>query len=241
MAESAMKGKINVNDPVVDLFNQLSPLPSPLPKQHKDFVHSLPKGKPDYRKFSVFTAGSIEMGKAVHWQKQMATMLSDLPITVCNPRGREWNAAITPDAQYQEFREQVEWELGALEQVDVIVFFFDVKTSSPVSLLELGLWAASDKVIVCCGPKYWRHGNVMITCERYGVPMVESFADLVPAVRSMLHTKGMQLDDNGDLIGPNVHVPKDKPKKKSQLEAEIAETKREVDSLRAELSAKSRI
>ncbi|KAI2482869.1 Nuc deoxyri tr2 domain containing protein [Pyrenophora tritici-repentis] len=245
MAESAMKGKINVNDPVVDLFNQLPPLPSPLPKKHKDFVHSQPIHKPiqrpEYRKFSVFTAGSIEMGNAVMWQEQMAQMLSDLPISVCNPRGREWNAAITPDAQYQEFRDQVDWELEALEQVDVIAFFFDVKTSSPVSLLELGLWAASDKVVVCCGKDYWRHGNVKITCERYDVPMVESFADLVPAVKNMLHAKGMQLDGNGDLIGPNVHVTKEKPKKKTQLEAEKAELQREIDSLRAELSAKSRI
>ncbi|KAK1919673.1 hypothetical protein P3342_001966 [Pyrenophora teres f. teres] len=226
----------DVDKEVVDVRNQLPPLPSPLPKQHKDFVHSLPKENPEYRKFSVFTAGSIEMGKAVHWQKQMVTMLSDLPITVCNPRKGKWNPAVTPEAKHQAFREQVEWELGALEQVDVIVFFFDTRTRSPVSLLELGLWAASDKVIVCCGPRYWRQGNVKITCERYDVPMVESFADLVPAVRNMLHAKGMRLDENGDLIGPNVHVLKDKPKKKTQLEAEKAELQSMVDSLRAELS-----
>lgn len=232
--------KFDIDKEVKDMYNQLPPLPSPLPKQHKDFVHSQPKEEPEYRKFSVFTAGSIEMGNAVQWQKQMVTMLSDLPITVCNPRKGKWNAAVTPEAKHQDFRDQVDWELSALEQVDVIIFFFDVNTMSPVSLLELGLWAASDKVIVCCGDKYWRQGNVKITCERYDVPMVESFAELVPAVRDMLHAKGMRLDENGDLIGPNEHVRKEKPKKKTQLEAEKAELEKEVASLRAQL-AKSKV
>lgn len=41
-----------------------------------------------------------------------------------------------------------------LEQVDVICFFFDVMIKSPVSLLELGLWAGSGKVVVCYGEEH---------------------------------------------------------------------------------------
>jgi len=228
--------KFDIDGEVEDIYKQLPPLPSPLPKQHKDFVHSNPKGEPQFRKFTVFTAGSIEMGKAVQWQNRMATMLSDLPITVCNPRKGQWNSAVTPEAKHQDFRDQVSWELAGLEQADVIIFFFDVATKSPVSLLELGLWAGSDRVIVCCNDKFWRQGNVKITCERYGVPMVGSFAELVPAVKDMLYAKGMRLDENGDLIGPNVHVRKEKPKKKAELEADKAELQREVASLRAQLA-----
>ncbi|EUC26735.1 hypothetical protein COCCADRAFT_10472, partial [Bipolaris zeicola 26-R-13] len=194
---------VDIDQDVEDVKNQLPPLPSPLPTPHKDFIHCLPPNAPTYRKFSVFTAGSIEMGSAIQWQKHMVTSLSHLPITVCNPRRGHWNPNITPQARDKDFKDQVEWELSALEQVDVICFFFDVTTKSPVSLLELGLWAGSGKVVVCCGEGYWKGGNVELTCDRYDIPFVKSFAELVPAVEKMLVEKGMMLDAKGDLVGEN--------------------------------------
>jgi hypothetical protein len=233
-------GAVDIDQDVEDKYNQLPLLPSPLPKAHRDFVHCKPPDAPIYRKFSVFTAGSIEMGKAVQWQKQMALLLSPLPITVNNPRRGHWDPNATSKAKDASFRHQVEWELGALEQADVICFFFDCDTKSPVTMLELGLWAASDKVIVCCDKRFWRSGNVQIVCERYAIPFVDTFEDLVPAVKNMLVEKGMQLDHKGDLVGENVHVEKPKPKKKTELEAEKAELQRQVDALQAQL-ATSRI
>lgn len=200
---------VNIDQEVQDIYNQLPPLPSPRPEAHPDHVHALPPDAPTYRKYSVFTAGSIEMGAAVQWQKHLATLLSPLPITVCNPRRGHWDPTVTPEAKDESFRQQVEWELGALEQADVICFFFDVNTKSPVTLLELGLWAASEKVIVCCDKRYWRAGNVHIVCGRYKVPCVQSFAELAPAIEAMLKNKGMKLDGKGDLVGPNEHVPKE--------------------------------
>jgi hypothetical protein len=162
-----------------------------------------------------------------------------LPITVCNPRKGSWDQSITQQAKDEFFKQQVVWELDALEQADVICFFFDTETKSPVSLLELGLWTASDKVVVCCGEAYWKSGNVHLTCDRYGVKCVETFAELVPEVEKMLKAKGMKLDDNGDLIGENIHVQKEKPKKKTQLEAEKADLQRQVDDLLAKLAVQS--
>ncbi|KAF2854677.1 hypothetical protein T440DRAFT_464819 [Plenodomus tracheiphilus IPT5] len=228
-------GAVDIDQKVEDIYHQLPALPSPLPKPHRDFVHCKPPGAPTYRKFSVFTAGSIEMGKAVQWQSQMATMLSPLPITVNNPRRGNWDPTVTPEAKDAAFRQQVEWELSALEQADVICFFFDVNTMSPVTLLELGIWAASDKVVVCCDPRYWRSGNVHIVCDRYGIPVVDTFAELVPAIEKMLVEKGMQLDQNGDLVGENKHIEKPRPKKKSVLEAEVSDLHRQIAALQAQL------
>jgi hypothetical protein len=241
-------GMTSIDKVVEDTKNQLPPWPSPVPTPHKDFVHSNPPEPPEYRKFTVFTAGSIEMGGAVNWQPLMATMLHHLPITVCNPRKGSWDQSIKQQAKDELFKQQVVWELDALEQADVICFFFDTETKSPVSLLELGVWAASDKVVVCCGDEYWKSGNVHLTCDRYGVPCVKNFTDLVPLVEEMLKKKGMELDNNGDLIGENLHVPKEKPKKKTQLEAEKtqleaekAELQKQVDDLRAKLAAQPKI
>lgn len=234
-AKPSGTGAVDIDQDIYDQFHQLPDLPSPLPVAHPDFRHCMPPEPPTYRKFSVFTAGSIEMGIAVQWQKQMALMLSPLPITVNNPRRGHWDPNATQSAKNEAFRQQVEWELAALEQADVICFFFDVKTKSPVTMLELGLWAASNKVIVCCDKRFWRAGNVHIVCGRYGIPFVESFEELVPAIKDMLVEKGMVLDGEGNLVGPNVHVEKPAPKKKEILEAENAELQSQLAELRAQL------
>lgn len=196
----ARQGAVDIDGDVEDKLNQLPPLPSPPLKEHALFKHCVPPEAPTYRDYSVFLAGSIEMGKAVQWQKLMATYLSDLPITVNNPRRGQWDPNVTKEAKDADFRHQVEWELAALEKADVICFFFDATTISPVTMMELGLWAKSKKVVVCCDKRFWRAGNIHIVCERYGVPFVETFVDLVPAIKTMLGKKGMKLDENGDLI-----------------------------------------
>ena len=191
--EKPANNTINIDGPIEDVMHQLPPPTSPLPTPHPQFVHCTPPNDPTYRDYSVFLAGSIEMGNAVLWQKQMATELSTLPITVNNPRRGHWNPNATKDAKDEEFAAQVKWELAALEHADVICFFFDETTLSPVSLLELGLWAHSGKVIVCCGGNFWRAGNVHLVCERYGVPFVKTFAELVPAIKERLAEKGMKM------------------------------------------------
>ncbi|MEM2159444.1 MAG: nucleoside 2-deoxyribosyltransferase domain-containing protein [Candidatus Nitrosotenuis sp.] len=40
-----------------------------------------------------------------------------------------------------EFRAQVEWELAGLERADLILMYLQLDTLSPISPLELGLFA----------------------------------------------------------------------------------------------------
>jgi hypothetical protein len=190
---------------IPDWEHQRSKAPSLPLSIHADFIHCMPTEKPTYRKFSVFTAGSIEMGQAVQWQQLMANCLRYLPITVLNHRCGNWDPSDVPKAGNAGFKDQVEWELEALEKANVICFFFDVTTQSPVTMLELGLWAASRKIVVCCDPRFWRSGNVELTCSRYGIPFVKTFAELVTGVRVMLADKGMVLNDDGNLLGVPVN------------------------------------
>ncbi|KAF2440865.1 hypothetical protein P171DRAFT_418955 [Karstenula rhodostoma CBS 690.94] len=191
------KGPTNLDQPRPDIYKQLPP-PLAL-TQHPDFKVQSPPAAPDHGKFSVFAAGSIEMGYAIQWQKLLANHLCDMPISICNPRRGEWDSKITQQAKNSPFREQVEWELAALTASTVICFFFDHATMSPVSLMELGLWAHSGKVVVCCNQEYWKGGNVHLVCERYGVPLVKSFKEMVPLVRAMLRVKGLVVDKKGAL------------------------------------------
>jgi hypothetical protein len=206
---------------------QLKPLGEPPEKAHAEFRHCLPPTKVAYGEnndlFSVFTAGSIEMGSAIQWQKTMVKYLRDLPIIITNPRRGHWDPNINAKKDDPDFFDQVKWELDSLTRADVIVFFFDCNTSSPVTLLELGLWAKSGKVIVCCDQRYWRQSNVDIVCERYNVPLVSSFHRLIPALREFMEDKGLIIAKDGTYP----KFPKDK------ADAELKELERSIERNKA--------
>lgn len=119
---------------------------------------------------SVFLAGSIEMGAAENWQANIADYFHGLGFDVFNPRRDDWDSSWEQKFENPQFYQQVNWELHALESADLIVMYFAPDTKSPISLLELGLFAQSKKMIVICPDSFWRRGNVEIVCNRYGVP-----------------------------------------------------------------------
>jgi hypothetical protein len=126
----------------------------------------------------IFLAGSIEMGKAENWQEKIVNTFNKSYLFF-NPRRDDWDSSWEQKIENVQFNEQVTWELNALDSSDIIVMYFDPNTKSPISLLELGLYAASGKLIVCCPEGFWRKGNVDIVCQRYKVPTVETIEDLI--------------------------------------------------------------
>jgi hypothetical protein len=98
-----------------------------------------------------------------------------MSITILDPRRPAWSE----DESF--LREQVGWELDMQERADSILIYFGPETDAPISLLELGLCARSGKGVVVCHPKYRKMGNVRITCNKYGVEMLERL-DQVSAV-----------------------------------------------------------
>lgn len=132
---------------------------------------------------SVFLAGSIEMGKAEDWQSKVERLLTDEDVMIFNPRRDDWDSSWEQKIENDQFREQVEWELTALELSDLILLYFDPTTKSPISLLELGLHADDKKLVVCCPDGFWRKGNVDIVCKRYGIPQVKDVDGLVAVAK----------------------------------------------------------
>lgn len=135
---------------------------------------------------AVFLAGSIEMGVAENWQAAIADALQDSDLILLNPRRDHWDATWEQRLTNPAFREQVTWELDAQEQAALIVMFFSPTTQSPITLLELGLFAASGKLVVCCPEGYWRKGNVEMVCDRYEIPMVATLEHLIDAIQSRM-------------------------------------------------------
>ena len=135
----------------------------------------------DNARMHVFLAGSIEMGAAEKWQEKVTAALKDYNVTVLNPRRDDWDSTWVQSIENKQFKEQVDWELSAMAVADVIAMYFDPATKSPITLLELGLYARTGKLIVCCPGGYWRKGNVDVVCANYFVKQVSTLDGLIQA------------------------------------------------------------
>lgn len=135
----------------------------------------------------LFLAGSIEMGTAEDWQARVRDHLSDLDrLVVLNPRRDDWDASWRQSIDDPRFRQQVEWELDALEAADLVAMYLHPDTRAPISLLELGLFVRAKRLLVCCPEGYWRRGNVEVVCARYGAELHHEFEPWLGALRAAL-------------------------------------------------------
>jgi hypothetical protein len=145
-----------------------------------------PNTKDQQRKhFSVFLAGSIEMGAAEDWQTRIEQVLADYSVTIFNPRRDEWDSSWEQRETNPQFNHQVNWEMNRLEEANIIFMYFSPETKSPISLLELGMHK-DDNIIVCCPDGFWRKGNVEIVCSRNGIPLFDNLNSAIASLRSRL-------------------------------------------------------
>lgn len=135
---------------------------------------------------SVFLAGSIEMGKAENWQKALIESLHDWEGVLLNPRRPDWDSSWEQSIDNPHFAAQVNWELDGLEKADLIVMYFAPQTQSPITLLELGLFAHTKKILVCCPDGFWRKGNVDVICQRFGIEQVANYTDFEALIRQRI-------------------------------------------------------
>lgn len=132
----------------------------------------------DRKRKSVFLAGSIEMGRAEDWQTEVTNYFHKNGWDVLNPRRDDWDSSWEQKFENSQFYQQVNWELHALEHADLIVMYFAPNTKSPISLLELGLYVRSKKIMVVCPDGFWRKGNVEVVCNYYNIPLYNNLDTL---------------------------------------------------------------
>lgn len=149
-------------------------------------VIKAPESLKNINGFSIFLAGSIDGGEAVDWQTKLTNALKNENITILNPRRDDWDKNIKEDINDENFNEQVNWELDAQEKADIIIMYFSSESKAPISLLELGLFANTGKMIVFCENGYWKKGNVDIVCEKFDVEQVKSFEELLSNIKKII-------------------------------------------------------
>lgn len=138
---------------------------------------------------SIFLAGSIEMGKAVNWQKEFIEKTQKLKKAksriewhICNPRRDDWDNKWKQSIENPHFYQQVQWELTYLEKCYYKVFYFAANTLSPITLLELGTFHKENNVYVCASPDYLRFGNIEVFTNRYNVPLHSSLDEVISKI-----------------------------------------------------------
>jgi len=142
---------------------------------------------------AIFLAGSIEQGAADDWQTEISESIKkDIEYgAILNPRRDDWDTSWKQELYSNIFRSQVEWELEAMERCDFIIIYFAPGTKSPISLMELGLFAKdSHKLIVCCPNGFWRKGNVDVVCRRYQIRQVPTLDELKKDILNNLERTG---------------------------------------------------
>lgn len=124
---------------------------------------------------TIFLAGTIDMGNSENWQAALVETFSSSEgrYILYNPRRDTFTN--TPE----EMEYQVNWELDHLEKSQIIIMNILGSSKSPVTLLEMGLFMKSGKLLVACEPDYYRHSNVLLTCARYNVPLYPSLQSLI--------------------------------------------------------------
>lgn len=140
------------------------------------------------RYFKIFLAGTIDNGECEDWQYDLYCKLfmriepivistgevycnrKEYDINLYSPRRNNWN----PESTIEDIENQIKWEQDKLDKADLIVMVLQDNSKSPISLLELGLYGPSGKLICFCTKNFYRYNNVKLTCEKYNIPLKET-------------------------------------------------------------------
>lgn len=101
---------------------------------------------------SVFLAGGITL--CPDWQKEAVEAIKDLPITVYNPRRKDFDVSFK-----EQTVEQIKWEFEKLREASNIIFWFCKETICPITLFEYGSAlerTATQGIFLGSDPEYQR-------------------------------------------------------------------------------------
>lgn len=126
---------------------------------------------------TVFLAGGITNCRS--WQTEIIEKLKDVPITVFNPRRKNF-----PINDPTASKAQIEWEFRKLREAQLVSFWFCAETLCPIVLFELG--AAMERTTNCIigmDKEYARRKDVEIQAELKGHRVFYSLDDLAYQIR----------------------------------------------------------
>lgn len=152
----------------------------------EEIVYLNTAGKNSVKIFLAGTIGGGEKSETTHkinWQKDAIQIIKKkypyIDIVIFNPRRDNW----PEKGDKANIDYQIQWELEHMEKADKIFMNILGDSLSPITLMEMGLWAGKEpnKLMVCCPTDFWRYDNVQNLCSRYGIeryPSLEFMIDM---------------------------------------------------------------
>lgn len=134
--------------------------------------NKLPKKEDD--KTYCFLAGSVELGSKKSWRQQVIYSENHL-IHFFDPTRKDFDSL--NDVQ---MRVHIKWELDALKASNKILLNFLPDAASPISLIELGMYIASSKLIVVCPFDFYQRRYIETLCSNYNTPLFENLDKAIP-------------------------------------------------------------
>ncbi|AUC15154.1 hypothetical protein BTO06_08385 [Tenacibaculum sp. SZ-18] len=119
-----------------------------------------------------FLAGSIDFKESTSWRDLVVSGSSKN--TIFFDPTREDHDVLGN----QEMVCHIQWELEALELADMIILNFLPDAKSPISLVELGLYRKSNKLIVRCPKEFFQYRYVSTICDKYNTPIYHNFEEV---------------------------------------------------------------
>lgn len=159
-----------------------------------NMIHiSTPPHLPKVRKHAfsgkaLFLAGSIDQGKSEMWQDKAIELLQEHfkhyseDVFIYNPRRADWDSKWSHEFTDPQLFQQMAWELDMMEEADHIIMNILPDSKSPITLLELGLHAKSDKLRVVCPKEFYRSGNVHMVCYRNNIPVYDTLEECIQSI-----------------------------------------------------------
>ena len=127
-------------------------------------IHSL-----DYTRHRVYFSGAMT---GEDWQSKFTTKLEDLRVDVFCPRYPSSHTVPAPDGLF-------EWEIDHMSIANVIAFNFISNEDCSSALIALGMYARTDRIIVCCDDEFYKKGDIDALCDREDIPQVDSLDLLI--------------------------------------------------------------
>ena len=142
---------------------------------------------------NIFLGGTIDNGDSFNHQDALICELKKSeakhPLCIYNPRRTDWPSS----EDHNEIDKQIKWELSHLERADLIVMNILGDSKSPISLMEIGLFARQNKLLVFCPKNFYRYNNVRVVCGSYGIPLFETNDIEYIKDRVLDYEKGIQV------------------------------------------------
>ena len=120
-----------------------------------------------------FLAGSIDYHSPNPWRKSIIKKAKS-SIHFFDPTRRDHDSL-----DNLEMQRHINWELMALELSDQIILNFLPDSKSPISMVELGLYARSGKLVVVCPIDFYQRRYIEVLCKTYNIKLFSNLNDLI--------------------------------------------------------------